>query len=103
MRRWVRGSAIPVTVPIRNNDATAVADIGDLVDVDSVSVSVWDRAGTQKVEDQAAANLETGYYRYFIVTASGWILGTYDVEVTVTSASQPRIIKSSFVLVSSRG
>ena len=101
MVRWVRGSEVPITVKIMNNDPTIATAIGALVDIDSVAVSVWDRAGTAKVTDVAASNLTTGYYRYFVATAVDWALGACDVEVVLTASGRVRILKRKFILVDS--
>ena len=98
MKRWVRGSEVPITIPIRDSDPSNEVDDGTLIDIDSVTINVWDRAGTQQVIDQAASKPSTGYYRYFADT-TGWALGTCHVEATLTASSRARIIKGRFVLI----
>ena len=99
MIRWVRGSEVPITVKIMNNDPTIATALGALVDIDSVVISVWDQDGVQKVTDQAASNIAVGYYRYFAATAAAWSLGACDVEVVLTASSKVRILKHKFILV----
>lgn len=101
MIRWVRGSEVPITVKITNNDPTISAAIGTLVNIDSVKVNVWDQDGTLRVDSQTADNPKTGYYRYFADTAAAWALGTCVVELVLTASGNVRILKSKFALIES--
>jgi len=96
----VPGSAFNVPATIRDttdpfNNSPA------LTDPDSVKISVWDPAGTLKVNEQPMTNSATGKWKYLVESGTDWLAGAYKAQITAVKSgkSVKMIDESSFRLV----
>lgn len=81
MNTYDRGSAVLVDVELKKAVPFGAADYFDPL---TASITIYDPAGTVKINNQPLVESTVGKWYYICQTATNWVVGQYSAVVTAT-------------------
>lgn len=96
MEVFDRGS--PVRIQSEHKSTSPFVTTEDLYNPTTVTVTVTDANGVDKVIDQESTNHATGQYYYIAQTLDTWDVGVYTVTTTATGPTYNDVQTCSFGL-----